>query len=159
MKRAANDPRKLFGIVDLDHPLGNGAEEMGVIKFLSGLASARRAADLPDQEHHGSGIVSGAVQRNARISGARSACHDANTGRARCLGIAFGHKRCAAFLPIGDELDLRKIDQTVDDRDIAFAWYAENMFHSFVLQTLSYRMAAEHRFPLRSLVRIIDCAS
>jgi hypothetical protein len=87
----------------------------------------------------------GAVQRDACIGRAGSACDDTNAGRARRFSVAFGHKGGAAFLPIGDELHFRKIDQTIDDCNIAFARYAENMSHAFVFQTLSYRMAAEHK--------------
>ena len=52
MKRPAHDARDLFGIVDLDDPLGDAAEEAAVVDLLAGFAAARVAADLADQQHH-----------------------------------------------------------------------------------------------------------
>ena len=144
MKCPAHDARDLFGIVDLDDPLGDAAEKSAVVELLAGLAAARVAADLANQQHHRRRIVFRAMNGDACVGRPGTAGDDADTGSARGLGIAFGHKRGAAFLAIGDKCDLRVIHQPVDDGDITFARHAKNMFNAFVAQALSYRMAAKH---------------
>src|SRR5262245_27665183 len=83
---------------------------------------------------------------DAGVGGAGSARDEANTDASGRLSIAFRHKAGAAFLAVGNELDLGRVYQSVDDGDVALARHTENMPHAFVTQTLSYRMAAEHRF-------------
>jgi hypothetical protein len=119
--------------------------QLAVVHLLAGFPAARVAAHLADQEHHRRGIVFGAMDGNARAGRARAAGDDANAGGARGFGVAFSHKRGAAFLAIGDEFDFGKIHQPIDDGDITFAGDAENMFDAFVAQALRDRMTTEHR--------------
>jgi hypothetical protein len=62
----------------------------------------------------------------------------------RRLGVAFRHEARAAFLPIRDEFDFGKVAQSVNDRDVAFSRYAENVAHGFIAKAFGDGMTSKH---------------
>ena len=51
VKGPRHDARNMFGLIDLDHPLGDAAEEVGIVDLLPRLSAPSGPRDLSHQKH------------------------------------------------------------------------------------------------------------
>ncbi len=129
------------GIVDLDHPFGDVAEEALVVDFLESLALLGVAGDLADEQDDGNRILHGDVDAGRRIGGAGAAGDEADAGLAGQAALAVGHHRGAAFLAADDGAD-RRIVQRVEHREIGFARHAEDAIDAVGFERVDDQLSA-----------------
>ena len=141
-KGAGDEFGNARGIVDLDHPFGDVAEEALVVDFLEGLALAGVAGDLADEQDHRNGILHGDVDAGRGVGGAGAARDEADAGLAGEPALAVGHHRGAAFLAADDGADLVGIVKRVEHGEIGFAGHAEDAVDAVGLQRLDDQLAA-----------------
>ncbi len=127
--------RDAAGIVDaldaLGKALGAGPEEAAEVDFLEGLAVAKVAAHVADEQHHRRRILKRVVHADRRIGRARSARDEAYARPPRDARVRVGHEGGAAFLSVDDEADRIAVRmKAVEHREKAFAGHAERMRHA-----------------------------
>ena len=140
-KGAGDEFGNARGVVDLDHPFGDVAEEAPVVDLLEGLALLGVARDLADEQDHRDGILHGDVHAGRCVGGAGAARDEADAGLAGQLALAIGHHRRAAFLAADDGAD-RRIVQRVEHGKIAFAGHAEDALDAVGFQRLDDQLSA-----------------
>jgi hypothetical protein len=114
------------GGFDFGHPFGERREHLAEFHFLKGLAAARAALYLADEEDHRGGVLKRGVNADAGMGSAGTAGHHAYAGPAGELAIGFGHVGGGAFMFGDDDLDFGRVVEGVEDVEVAFAGDAED---------------------------------
>ena len=108
------------GVVDLDHPFGDVAEEAACSRPPGRpRAPWRGCATWPMNRIIGIGILHGDMDAGRGVGGAGAARHEADARLAGQPALAVGHHRGAAFLAADDGAD-RRIVQRVEHRRDSF---------------------------------------
>jgi hypothetical protein len=89
-------------------------------------AAAVGARHLADQQHQRHRVLLGHVHRDRGVGGAGAAADRADPGAAGDLGIRQRHETGAALVAGGDQVDVRRVVQRVQERQVALAGHAED---------------------------------
>jgi hypothetical protein len=138
-----------LGHVDLRDPLGERGEHFAEIDLLEGLAVNLMARNLADQRDHWGRILEGGVDSNRRVAGAGATGDEQHPGLAGELTIGLGHEGGTAFLPAGNEADLRRVEERIEHFEIAFAGDTEGHVDPVSAERGNDKLAAAEK----SLVR------
>ena len=122
--RPSDDLGDPLGAVDLGGPLGERPEHLAIVELLEGLASGRGTRDLPDQQQHRRRVLKRRVDAHARMSGARSAGHQTDTGTTGELAVRLGHVRRTLLVARDDQLQ-RRVVERIEDGEVALARNSE----------------------------------
>ena len=126
---AAHELGNPRGVVDLGDPLAERAKHAPEIDLLKGLAFLDAARHLTHEEDHRGGILERHVDARRGIRRARAPGDETDPRPPGQLAVGFGHHGAAAFLPADDELDLRRVVERVEHRQIALAGHPEDELH------------------------------
>ena len=118
--------RRALGVVEFGGPFSHGAEHLGVVHLLEGLAATHGLIDLTHEQDHRRGILLRHVHAGRGVGRARSAGDKTDAGLAGRLAVGLGHHGRPALLAANDHLD-RNIVQRVEHIEIAFARDAEDV--------------------------------
>ncbi len=127
--------------VDLPRCLRDPPEDPRVVEFLPGLASAKRARDLADEEEHRRRVLAGGVHADRRLGRARPARDEADARPPRELADRFRRVRRALLVAAGDEPD-RRVVERVEHRQVALARDAEGELDPVSLELVDEDPAA-----------------
>src|SRR3954470_2097910 len=131
MESVAHIFRNALDAVDLRNPFGHLAVHPAVVDFLEGLALGEFVSDLADEHHHRRGILESGVHADCAVRGSRAARHEKHARLAGELAVRFGHVGGAALLAANHEFQLvAHVVQAVEQRQVAFARYAERHVHA-----------------------------
>ena len=131
------------GIFNLPHPFTYSAVELTVINFLKRFAILLISRHLPYEDDHRRGILHGGVNADRSVTSAGTARHHCNAWKARHLAIGFSHICGTAFLPTRDCPDfVRRIMQSVNQRQIAFSRHAKHRVHPVYFQGVGKHLSA-----------------
>ena len=84
------------------------------------------AGDLANEENHGRRVLLRGMNSDARMCGARTACHHADAGSARQLSESGRHIAGSGFVTAAYHLDLVfDVRKRIQYRQVALARYAE----------------------------------
>src|SRR5204863_9553571 len=112
--------------------------------------------DLADQPDHRRRILKGGVDAARGVADAGPTGHQQHPRLARELAVGLGHERGAAFLAAGHEMDLRSVEQRVEDLEIALSRNAEGHIDAMRAQRGGDELAAAEKIrrhsPTSSLV-------
>ena len=153
IKGARNQFGHASGIVDLDHPFRHAAEETAEVDLLEGVALARVAADLADEQQHRRGILLRDVDAGRGIARARPAGDEAHARTSGRLADRFRHHRGAAFLPADGDLD-GTIVERVEHGEIALARHAEHVLDAVDDELIDQRFGGGALIGLRAHARL-----
>ena len=126
VERARDQLGNAPGVVDLDHPLGHGAEDGPVVQFLEAFAAPRVALDLADEQYHRRRVLARDVDAGRGVGGARAARHEADAGGARQFALCLRHHRGTAFLAADGDFH-GHVEQGVEHGEVAFSGDAEDV--------------------------------
>ena len=127
--------------VDLPRRLRDPPEDPRVVELLPGLASAKRARDLADEEEHRRRVLAGGVHADRRLGRARPARDEADARSPRELADRFRRVRRALLVAAGDEPD-RRVVERVEHREVALARDAEGKLDPVSLELVDEDPAA-----------------
>ena len=142
MERLADIFRDAGGVVDLGHPFGHRAVHAAEVDLLECLALHLVARHLADEQDHRRRILEGGVDADRGVGRAGAAGDKADAGAAGQLAVGLGHVGGAAFLPADDQLDLGRVVQGIERRQVAFARDAEGGVDAVDLQLVDEDLAA-----------------
>ena len=160
MEGAADDFRNALGAVDLDHPLGHGAEDRLVVEFLKRLALLHVARNLAHEHDERGRILRGDMDAAGGVGGAGATRDHDDAGLAGDLARGFRHVGSATLLAAHDGLDVH-VMQRVEHGEIAFARHAEDVAGAVDLQLVDEDLAAgahAHRLVLNRRARVSETA-
>jgi len=125
LKALIDQLRNALGHFDLRDPLGEWREHLAKIHLLEGLAIDLMARDLAYQNQHRRRVLERGMDADRGVAGTGAAGDQQYAWSAGQLAIGFGHKRGAAFLTTRHEANLGRVEQRVEDFEIALARDAE----------------------------------
>ena len=125
LKRLVHQFGDALGDVDLRHPFRERPVHLAEIDLLKRLSVDLMARHLADQHDHRCRILERGMHPDRGVAGAGAARHQQYPGFSGQLAVGFRHKRRAALLSAGDEMDLRRVVKRVEHFEIALAGDAE----------------------------------
>ena len=131
-----HDLRDLFGIGDLPHRLGDGAEELAIVDFLEGAPAPFVARHLAHQQDHRHRILLGNMEGDRAIGGAGSARHHEAGGTAGHLGLGNGHEAGTELMAAHHGGQRLGVVERIEQRQIAFARHAIEALQLLRFQSL-----------------------
>ncbi len=126
----------------LDRPFGDRREYVRKFGFLEGLTMALPRRHLTHQRQHRAGVLLRGVDADCQVAGADHARAHAHRWPAGELAKGFGHEGGAALVSGGDDADLRRVVQGVEQAEEAFAGNTERVVHAGREQGLDDGVAA-----------------
>ena len=103
------------------------------------------ARDLADQNDHRRRILKGGMDADRGVAGTGPACHQQHSGSTRELAVSLGHEGGATFLAAGYETDLRGVEQSIEDLEIALPGYAKRHIDPMGAQCGDNELAAAEK--------------
>ena len=138
-----HDLGNAVGLFDLHRPLGRLREQAAVVHLLERFAVVAVPRHLPNQHHHGRGVLEAGVQPDRPVAGARTAGDDHYAGLAGKLAIRFCHVGGARLEPAGDDLHVvAMLIQAVEQGEIALARHAEDVVDPVYLEGIGKSLPA-----------------
>ena len=127
--------------VDLPRGLRDPAEHLRVVELLPGLAAAKRARHLPDEEDHRRRVLLRRVHADRRLRRAWPARDEADARPAGELPVRLGRVGRALLVAAGDQAD-RRVVERVEHGQVALAGEAEREVDAVQLELVDEDPAA-----------------
>ena len=113
-------------VVQHPDPLREAAEHLQAVELLEDVLADLRPAHVADEEEERRGVLRRRVDADARVRRARAAVDEADAGPAGQLRIRHGHERRRALVAGRNHVDLRRVVEDIQDRQVALAGDAED---------------------------------
>jgi hypothetical protein len=113
------------------------------VQYLVGFLVQALGAGLAGDGHQRRVVHVGVGHAGDEVGGPRSQGADADPGLAGEAAVDIGHEGGALFVAGGDEADIR-VQQGVHDVQVFLAGNTEDVFHTFVFQTLHEQIGCLH---------------
>ena len=130
-------------IADLGRPFRGVAEHLLDVDLLEGLALARFAGDLADEEDERRRILKGGMDADHGVARAGPARHQADAGPPGHLAVGLGHVAGADLVARSNQADrVARVPQRVEHAKIALAGHAEGEIDAMDLELVDEDLSA-----------------
>ena len=112
----------------MQHPdaLREPAEHLETVELLEDVLADLLPAHVADEEDERRRVLRRGVHADARVRRARTPVDEAHAGSAGQLRVRDGHERRRGFVACRDDVDLRRVVERVEDRQVALPGHAED---------------------------------